>query len=167
MTEPYANAASNALKRTGGVLEGFKEFISRGNAVDLAVGIVIGAAFGAVVSAIVDEVLMPLVGAIFGKPDVTDLWHLHINGALLRPFAIATALINFLIIAAAIYFIVVLPLNKLAAMRAKGDEPDAEEKSEEAILLTEIRNLLAAGRPEGPTTPQNPATPQNPNAPQL
>lgn len=160
MTEPYANAASSALKRTGGVLEGFKEFISRGNAVDLAVGVVIGAAFGAVVTTLVDDFFMPLIGAIFGKPDVTNLWHWYLNGALIRPFAVVTALINFLLIAAAIYFLVVLPLNKLAQMRAKGDEPDAEEKSEEAILLTEIRNLLAAGRPEGPTTPQNPATPQ-------
>ncbi|WP_169579583.1 large conductance mechanosensitive channel protein MscL [Ruania albidiflava] len=129
------------------VLQGFKEFISRGNAVDLAVGVVIGAAFGAVITAIVDHVLNPLIGGIFGQPNLDRIWVITLNGGpepteiLLG--AVLTALINFLLVAAAIYFLVVLPLNKLAERRALGKEPEPEEQSEDVVLLTEIRDLLA------------------------
>lgn len=137
------NAASDALKKSGGMLAGFKEFISRGNAVDLAVGVVIGAAFGAVVTAIVDGLLMPLIAALFGAPNFDKVWTLTLNGTNIQPFVVVTALVNFLLVAAAIYFFVVLPLDKLAAKRAKEEEPAPEEKSEESLLLTEIRDILA------------------------
>lgn len=136
------NAAGDVLKRSGGMLAGFKEFISRGNAVDLAVGVVIGAAFGAVVTAIVEGLLYPLIGAIFGEPSFDFVWTLAINGVDIYPFVVVTALVKFLIVAAAIYVCVVVPLNKLAAKRAVA-EPEPEEQSEEALLLTEIRDLLS------------------------
>jgi large conductance mechanosensitive channel len=120
------------------MLKGFKDFLMRGNVVDLAVAVVIGAAFGAVIKSFVD-VMMSLIGKIGGQPNF-DAW---------RPGevpigAFITALITFLIVAAVIYFVVVTPLNKLAERRARGVEPKTEAPSEEVALLTEIRDSLKA-----------------------
>ncbi|MCK6211100.1 large conductance mechanosensitive channel protein MscL [Georgenia sp. EYE_87] len=129
------------------MLAGFKEFISRGNAIDLAVGVVIGAAFTQVVTAIVEKVLNPLIGGIFGKPDFDNLWVITLGSgddvAEVLPFSILTALINFLLVAAALYFLVVLPMNKLAARR-KVEETEPAAPAEDVRVLTEIRDLLAA-----------------------
>lgn len=125
------------------MIQGFKDFIARGNALEMAVGIVIGAAFGAVVEAITDKVLNPLIGAIFGQPDLDRIVVISTRGGEILPGAILTALINFLLVAAAVYFLVVVPVNKLASMRAK--EEEEVEVSDEAALLTEIRDLLARG----------------------
>ena len=142
-TPNFANAAS-AIKKSTGFLDGFKEFISRGNAVDLAVGVVIGAAFGAVVTSLVDGILNPLIGGIFGQPNLNEIWTISLGDAKILPGMVLTALINFLLIAAAIYFLVVLPLNKLAERRAKGLEPEPAAPAEDVLLLSEIRDLLAA-----------------------
>lgn len=125
------------------MLKGFKEFISRGNAIDLAVGLVIGVAFGAVVSSIVDHLINPLIAAIFGKPDLSHVMAFTINNAEFYLGAILTAVINFLLVALAVYFLVVVPLNKLAERRKK-DEPAVDESASptEIELLTEIRDLL-------------------------
>jgi len=132
------------------VLAGFKTFIMRGNVVDLAVGIVIGAAFGAVVTAFVDNIVNPLIAAIFGKPDLSALWTFTLregsNGVdptVLSIGAFLTAVINFLIVAAAIYFAVVMPLNKLAERRKAGVVEEPEAPAADVALLTEIRDLLA------------------------
>lgn len=125
------------------MLKGFKEFIMRGNVVDLAVAVVIGAAFGAVVSGIVDGLVTPLVAAIFGSPDLTGVGVFEINGAVFSIGLVLDAVFKFLTIAAAIYFVIVLPMNKLAERRAKGEEPEPEEVPEDVALLTEIRDLLA------------------------
>ena len=132
------------------MLQGFKDFIARGNAVDLAVGVVIGAAFGAVVTALVDNVLNPLIGGIFGQPNLDRIWVITLNPAVgggepteILFGAVLTALINFLLVAAAVYFCVVLPLNKLAERRAKEAEPEPDAPDEDVVLLTEIRDLLA------------------------
>ena len=101
------------------MIKGFKEFILRGNVVDLAVAVVIGAAFGAVVKAFVDNLITPLIAAIFGKPDFSGL-AFTINGSIFRYGLFIIALITFLLVAAAVYFAVVMPLNKLAERRAKG-----------------------------------------------
>lgn len=127
------------------MLQGFKEFISRGNALDLAVGVVIGAAFTAVVNSIVNEVLNPLIAGLVGKPNFDEVLAFTIRGATVRPGAVVTTLVNFLLVAAAIYFFVVLPMNQLAARRkVQGAEPEAP--AEDVRVLTEIRDLLAAGR---------------------
>ncbi len=120
------------------MLKGFKDFLMRGNVVDLAVAVVVGAAFGTVVKAFVD-VIMSLIGKIGGEPNF-DVW---------RPGdvplgAFLTALVAFLMVAAAIYFVVVMPLNKLAERRARGIEPETQAPSEEVALLTEIRDALRA-----------------------
>ena len=104
------------------MIKGFKEFILRGNVVDLAVAVVIGAAFGAVVKAFVDNLITPLIAAIFGKPDFSGL-AFTINGSIFRYGLFINALITFLLVAAAVYFAVVMPLNKLAERRAEGADP--------------------------------------------
>jgi len=120
------------------MLKGFKDFLMRGNVVDLAVAVVIGTSFAAVVKTFVD-LLMSLIGKLGGQPNF-DRWRPY--GLPLGPFV--TALVAFLIVAAVIYFVVVMPLNKLAERRARGVEPETAAPSEEVALLTEIRDALRA-----------------------
>lgn len=135
------------------MIKGFREFISRGNVVDMAVGVVMGGAVTAVVNSIVNNFINPLVAMIFGKPDMSDLLKITFNGATISFGAILTALINFLIIAIAVYFCIVLPMNKfkeVSEARAKKDAEEAEaqaaeEPSVEKLTLEalhEIRDLL-------------------------
>ncbi|WP_427889206.1 large conductance mechanosensitive channel protein MscL [Kribbella sp. GL6] len=128
------------------MLKGFKEFIMRGNVVDLAVAVVIGAAFGTIVTAIVNNFINPLVAAIFGKADASKLFFFKINGAEFHIGVIVQAALNFLFIAAAVYFFIVMPLNKLNERRKRGLEPEAEAEAltTDQELLTEIRDLLRA-----------------------
>ena len=104
------------------MLKGFRSFILRGNVVDLAVGLVIGAAFGAVVTALVKDIITPIIGAIGGTPDFSQLTF-TINGSQFFYGDFINALLAFLIIAAAVYFIVVIPMNKMMAKY----KPTAEE----------------------------------------
>ncbi|MGO4604661.1 large conductance mechanosensitive channel protein MscL [Terrabacter sp. 2YAF2] len=118
------------------MLKGFKEFILRGNVIDLAVAIVIGIAFGKVIEAFV-TIIMDLIGKVGGTPDFSN-WvpgGVHVG-------AFITVLISFLIVAAAVYLMVVLPMNKLAERRARGAEPPTEAPTEEVLLLTQIRDSL-------------------------
>lgn len=132
------------------MIQGFKDFISRGNAIDLAVGVVIGAAFGEVITALVEDFLNPLIGALFGKPDFNSLFEfqIHLLGdpAVVRPGVFLTALLNFLIVAAALYFFVVVPINAMNkrkdAMLDLEKTEDDTEVSPEVLLLTEIRDSL-------------------------
>lgn len=128
------------------MLQGFKEFIMRGNVIELAVGVVIGAAFTAVVTAFSDSIINPLIAAI-GGADFSGLGFHVIDGndsTFVDFGAVITALINFLLIAAVIYFCLVMPMNKLdeAQKRRKGIDPETPEPTEQE-LLTEIRDLLA------------------------
>jgi large conductance mechanosensitive channel len=127
------------------MLKGFKDFIMRGNVVDLAVAVVIGAAFTAVVTAFVESILTPLIAAIVGKPDFSKLtFTIHKSKFFYGAFI--NALIAFLLVAAAVYFFIVMPLNRLAERRAaklSGDVPEPEAKAEDVILLEQIRDLLA------------------------
>ena len=116
------------------MLKGFKEFILRGNVIDLAVAVVIGAAFGAVVKSFVDDILMQIIAAIFGQPDFSGLTFAIGNGVI-KYGSFLNAVISFLLIAAAIYFVVVMPLNKLAERRARGADPTVKECPE---CLSEI-----------------------------
>lgn len=119
----------------------FKEFLLRGNVVDLAVAVVIGVAFGAVVNALVKDILTPIVAAIFGKPDFSTLtFTIHKSHFFYGDFI--NALISFVSIAAAVFFFVVKPINYLIERRKRGGEPDPASLSDEATLLTEIRDLL-------------------------
>ena len=126
------------------MVKGFTNFIKRGNVVDLAVAVVIGAAFAAVVAALLDGLITPLIAAIFGEPDLSGVGTFTINDADFSIGVVLDAIINFLIIAAAIYFIVVVPLNALNERRKRGQvEPeDQPAPTDEALLLAEIRDLL-------------------------
>ncbi|MDR2722729.1 MAG: large conductance mechanosensitive channel protein MscL [Cellulomonadaceae bacterium] len=126
------------------MFKGFKDFLLRGNVLDLAIGIVVGGAFTAVVQGLVNGILNPLIAAIFGQPDISHIGKFHLNGAEFSVGLVLNALLNFIIIAAALYFFVVLPVNKLMAMSKKpspADEALSLEQSE-VDLLTEIRDLL-------------------------
>jgi large conductance mechanosensitive channel len=110
------------------VLKGFKEFISRGNMVDLAVGVIIGGAFGAVVTSLTKDILMALIGAIIGTVNFDDLT-ITLGDATIGYGRFLTALFNFLLIAAAVYAVVVVPMNKINERRGKGGvEPTNEER---------------------------------------
>ncbi|TCC35068.1 large conductance mechanosensitive channel protein MscL [Kribbella sindirgiensis] len=124
------------------MLKGFKEFIMRGNVVDLAVAVVIGAAFTKIIGAVVDGLINPLIAAIFGKTDLTGVWTFDINEAKFSIGLILDAALNFLFVAAAIYFFIVMPLNKLAERRKRGQEPEPDPLTTDQELLTEIRDLL-------------------------
>lgn len=120
------------------MLKGFKEFISRGNVIDLAVGVIMGAAFSPIVTALTDNVIMAFIAAIFGKPNFDHVGEFTLNGAEIMPGTVITAVINFLLVAAAVYFCIVVPMNKL---RKKQDAAPAAPAPDVA-LLTEIRDLL-------------------------
>lgn len=124
------------------MLKGFKDFLMRGNVVDLAVAVVIGAAFGLVVKGLLEGLINPLVAAVAGKPNLNDVGEFFLHETKFSVGLFLTPLFNFVTVAAAIYFIVVLPLNKLAERRAKGVEPETDSPSEEVALLTEIRDAL-------------------------
>ncbi|MFJ4106850.1 large conductance mechanosensitive channel protein MscL [Oerskovia enterophila] len=134
------------------VFNGFKEFVLRGNAIDLAVGVVIGGAFTLVVTSIVDGLINPLVAAIFGKTDLSKVWTFEINDAVFSFGLVLDALFKFLCVAAALYFVIVMPMNHLASMRKTGEQAEPEAPAEDVLVLQEIRDLLAAqnARAAGP-----------------
>ena len=103
-------------------MKGFKQFILRGNVIDLAVAVVIGGAFGAVIAALVKDLLTPLIAAIVGQPDFSAITF-SINGSQFLLGDFINALLSFVLIAAAVYFFVVLPVNAIAARRARGEAP--------------------------------------------
>ena len=125
------------------MLAEFKKFLLRGNVVDLAVAVVIGAAFGAVVTALVADLITPLIAAVGGKPDFSNL-SFTINGSKFAYGHFINAVISFVIIAAAIFFLVVKPINAIQARRREDEE--AQALSDEAALLTEIRDELRSQR---------------------
>ena len=139
------------------VFNGFKDFVLRGNAIDLAVGVVIGAAFTQVVTAIVDGLINPLVAAIFGKQDLSKVWTFEVNEAIFSFGLVLDAIFKFLCVAAALYFVIVLPMNHLAARRKKGEEAAPAAPAEDVLVLQEIRDLLAAQNARG-AGPAGPAT---------
>jgi large conductance mechanosensitive channel len=127
------------------MFKGFRDFIMRGNVVDLAVGIVIGAAFTTVVSAFTAAFLKPLIQLLSGGHGI-KAGAFTVRGVPFDWASFINACITFLITAAALYFLVVFPLNRLAERRARGEEPPPSAPSEEIRLLTEIRDALVTGR---------------------
>jgi large conductance mechanosensitive channel len=145
-------------------VKGFRKFLFRGNVIDLAVAVVIGTAFTAVVTAVVKDLLTPLIG-IFGSGGnfANKTFTIHKSKFLYGD--VINAIISFVVVAAVVYFVVVLPLAKLAERKARGQAPveDAPAISDEVKLLTEIRDLLtasaatSAGPREGDPTVAAPA----------
>ena len=133
------------------MLKGFKEFILRGNVIELAVAVVIGAAFTAVVNSIVNNLINPLIGAIFRADslDTALVWSIPtLDGgtADVKFGAVLGSILTFAIVAAVVYFVFVMPMNHLkdrTAARRNAGAPDADEPENEVTLLSEIRDLLA------------------------
>ena len=128
------------------MLKEFRDFILRGNVVELAVAVIIGAAFGAVVTSFSSSFVTPLIALIGGKPDFGGL-AFTIGGTEFPYGQFLNALISFLIIAAIVFFLVVRPMNTVMARIQRTDEPGSDAPSEDIVLLTEIRDLLRAERP--------------------
>ena len=130
------------------MLKGFREFITRGNVIDLAVAVVIGAAFTAVVNAIVDGLFNPLIGLLFRADSLDNALVLAIGDATFKFGAVLGAIISFLAVALVVYFVFVFPMNRFRehqAAKAAAGVP-VEEPLTEAELLTQIRDLLAEER---------------------
>ncbi|MDQ1617262.1 MAG: large conductance mechanosensitive channel [Actinomycetota bacterium] len=123
------------------MIKGFKDFLLRGNVVDLAVAVVIGLAFAAVISAFAGDFIGGIIGAIGGSPDFGAAGF-TVNGSPIIIGSTIDALIYFAIVAAAVYFFVVVPVNTLMERRKRGQEPVATAPTEEILLLQEIRDLL-------------------------
>ncbi|AVZ39954.1 MULTISPECIES: large conductance mechanosensitive channel protein MscL [unclassified Dietzia] len=139
------------------MLKGFKDFIMQGNVIDLAVAVVIGTAFASIVDAFTSAIINPLIALLGGNSEIGFAVQLLDNNPETRmDFGLLlTAIINFLLIAAVIYFVLVGPMNKLkeAAAKRKGVDAPASDND----LLVEIRDLLA-GRPlSHPSDPRNPS----------
>ncbi|MBT1170237.1 large conductance mechanosensitive channel protein MscL [Bifidobacterium sp. SO4] len=139
------------------MIDGFKKFISRGNMIDMAVGVVMGSAVTSVVNAIVNSLINPLIAMVFGKPDMSGLLAFTFNGVTVSLGAILGALLNFLVIAVAVYCFILVPINKFRDMseallvkakikqeaEEKAKAPEITPEAQTVALLTEIRDQLA------------------------
>jgi large conductance mechanosensitive channel len=120
------------------VLKGFRDFLVRGNLIELAVAFVIGVAFAAVVTSFVDNILMPIIGTFGGEPDFSA-----IDVADIPVGAFISDAVSFVLVAAAVYFLVVVPYNRIRELRRKDETEAAEHVEETVLLLREIRDSLA------------------------
>jgi large conductance mechanosensitive channel len=132
------------------MLSGFKQFILRGNVVDMAVGVVIGAAFAGVVGAFTKDLLTPLIAALVGKPDFSAITF-TVNGSIFALGDFINALISFLLVAAAVYFFVITPVNMLMARMNRADAPVSPTSKKCPECLSEIpieaRRCAHCGQP--------------------
>ncbi|MUH59257.1 large conductance mechanosensitive channel protein MscL [Bifidobacterium canis] len=138
------------------MIDGFKKFIARGNMIDMAVGVVMGAAVTTVVNSIVNSVINPLIAMIFGKQDMSGLLAFTFNNSTVSFGAVLGALINFFAVAVAVYFCIIVPINKLRGLSEKAmakvrknddgsvveEEPELSPDEQTVILLQEIRDAL-------------------------
>jgi large conductance mechanosensitive channel len=137
--EAKIDKIKDELKKSSGIIAEFKQFISRGNVLDMAVGIIIGTAFTAIVTSLVNDIIMPIVGIFIGGINFSAL-RITIKDATICYGAFFQAIINFLIIAVCV-FTIIKAINRIA--KKKEEKPKAEPKpSDEVLLLTEIRDLL-------------------------
>jgi large conductance mechanosensitive channel len=135
------------------MLQGFKQFVLRGNVIDLAVAVVIGGAFGAVVTALVKDLLTPLIAAVVGQPDFSAITF-TVNGSQFLIGDFINAVVSFLLIAAAIYFFVVAPLNAIVARQRRGEPSPDPTTKKCAECLSEVP--VAARRCAFCTSPLQP-----------
>ena len=140
-----ANNSKTSSKKVAGSakkhLNGFKEFIAKGNVIDLAVGVIIGSAFGKIVTSIVNDILMPLLGIVIGGVDFTSL-SIKIGDAVITYGNFIQNVIDFLIIALCVY-VMISAIGKVTSKLKKEEEKKEEaKKSDEVALLEEIRDLL-------------------------
>ena len=128
------------------MLKGFKEFIAQGNALELAVAVIIGAAFKPIVDAIT-KVILDIIGQVVGQPNFDSVGQFKIFASsedYIQPGTIATAVVNFFLVAVAVYFCIVMPMNKVKERMAREKAEEEANEVTDVELLTEIRDLLAA-----------------------
>jgi large conductance mechanosensitive channel len=134
-----------------GVIKGFKDFVMRGNLVELAVAFVIGAAFAKLVQDFIGAIVTPIISALPGAK--SSGWGFSLRGGALQKSTfinistVINSVIVFLMTALVVYLVFVVPMNKIAERRKRGEEPEPEPQTEELALLTQIRDLLARPRP--------------------
>ncbi|MBB2901292.1 large conductance mechanosensitive channel [Kineococcus radiotolerans] len=143
------------------LIEGFKDFVLRGNVIDLAVAVVIGAAFTGVVTSLVQGLIDPIIAAVGGSANLDGAWVVPLRTLHegtpqeevvgIQVGTVMSAVVNFVIVAAVVYFGILTPVNRLLALRKKGEVAAPAAPAEDVLLLTEIRDLLA--RQAGGTTP--------------
>jgi large conductance mechanosensitive channel len=139
-------------EQEAGVIKGFKDFVLRGNLIELAVAFVIGAAFAKLVQDFISAIVTPIINAFPGAKSTG--WGFSLRGGKLEKTTfidistMINAIIVFLITALVVYLVFVVPMNKIVERRKRGDEPEPEPQTEEIALLQEIRDLLARPRPE-------------------
>lgn len=130
------------------MFKGFKEFIARGNMVEMAVAFVMGSAVTAIVTSLVTSIINPLIAAVFKMPNMSKVWNVTLNGSTIKFGAFIGAIINFLIIALVVYFCIVVPMNKFTALlnrnKADDEEEELDNEAQQTQLLSEIKELLAA-----------------------
>jgi large conductance mechanosensitive channel len=119
------------------IVQGFKDFIMRGNVIELAVGVIIGAAFSQIVNSLVKDILTPLIGKIFGEPDFSK-----VKPGDIPVGNFINAVVVFLLTAIAVYFFIILPYQKLNELRHRGEEKEETPPPEDILLLREIRDSL-------------------------
>lgn len=134
------NNGKEMLKKGNSVVKEFKQFISRGNVMDMAVGVIIGSAFGKIVSSIVDDILMPLIGVVIGGLDFSNLT-IRVSDATIKYGMFIQNVIDFLIVAACIFFMIKI-INKFTKKEEKKEEKVVPKKDDQVVLLEEIRDLL-------------------------
>ena len=134
------------------MLKGFKQFVFRGNVLDLAVAVVIGGAFGAVVTALVKDLVTPLIAALFGKPDFSAI-AFTVNQSTFLIGDFINAVVSFLLIATAVYFVIVLPVNAMTARLNRGQAPPDPTRKTCPECLSEVP--IAARRCAFCTQPLN------------
>ncbi len=123
------------------MVQEFRDFIAKGNMIDIAVGFIMGAAFTAVIGALVENVLMPIIAIPFGEPNFDAItW--TINGSIIMVGSFTTAIVSFLLVALAVFLFIVKPYNAYRE-RSASDEPEEDAAPTEVELLTEIRDALA------------------------
>ncbi len=128
------------------MIQGFKTFLLRGNIVELAVAVVIGSAFTGLVTTVTTSLIKPLLAAVGPDNAISLGFQLRPDnpGTLLDVGAVITAVLNFVLVAAVVYFLVVVPMNRFMALRAAGVKPEPAAPAEDVLLLQEIRDLLRA-----------------------
>jgi large conductance mechanosensitive channel len=150
-----AGKAQKKGRKTMKLINDFKAFLMRGNVVDLAIAVVIGAAFGAVVSALVSDLVTPLIAAIFGKPDFSNLFFTA-NNSIFKYGHFINAVIAFILIAAVVFFLIIVPLNKLIARSRKAPPADpTTRKCPECLseIPVDARRCSHCTTVVGPATP--------------
>jgi large conductance mechanosensitive channel len=151
------------------VIKGFRDFILRGNVIELAVAVVIGTAFNSVVTQFSKSFIEPVIRLLSGGSAFSGIWYLKGKKGAADAVAIdfgafLNALLAFFITAAVVYFIFVYPMNRLAERRKRGESPEPEAPSDEVRLLTEIRDALVAGNGQfGDRHGGAPVRPEPPN----